>query len=224
MPSVTRESNASHESLHLASSTSTLRPGSSIHPASLVDASLHSLYTMRLVNMKISRELINHSVDQVIQTIEYALIRSRTSFYSHSRSIGHSSGRRTPAQLKFAIFVSTVLTNAGVKTPTLLTSLIYITRARPYLDIPMAEEWALERVFLGALMTASKYLNDSTLKNVHWAMCTGIFGKSDVGRIEREFLAVLDWDLGVSEREILGLWDSLKWAVEMEEVDGGRPW
>lgn len=32
-----------------------------------------------------------------------------------------------------------------------------------------------------------QYCNDSTLKNVHWALCTGVFGKRDVGRIEREF-------------------------------------
>jgi hypothetical protein len=46
-------------------------------------------------------------------------------------------------------------------------------------------------------------LNDSTLKNVHWALCTGVFGKRDVGRIEREFLDVLDFQLSVSEDDIL---------------------
>jgi len=44
---------------------------------------------------------------------------------------------------------------------------------------------------------------------VHWALVTGTFGKRDVGRIEREFLDVLDWDLGVSEAEILEFCDSL---------------
>ncbi|KAJ7694047.1 hypothetical protein B0H14DRAFT_3175155 [Mycena olivaceomarginata] len=52
-------------------------------------------------------------------------------------------------------------------------------------------------VFLGALIVASKYLNDSTLKNVHWALCTEIFGKSDIGLVEREFLEVLDFQLSV---------------------------
>ncbi|KAJ7303556.1 Hsp70 protein-domain-containing protein [Mycena albidolilacea] len=55
------------------------------------------------------------------------------------------------------------------------------------------------RVFPGALIVASKYTNDSTLKNLHWALCTGVFEKRDVGRIEREFLDVLDWELGVGE-------------------------
>ena len=34
-------------------------------------------------------------------------------------------------------------------------------------------------------------------------MCTGVFGKRDVGRIEREFLQVLNWDLSISEDDIL---------------------
>lgn len=34
-------------------------------------------------------------------------------------------------------------------------------------------------------------------------MCTGIFGKRDIGRIEREFLAVLDWELSISEADVL---------------------
>lgn len=46
-------------------------------------------------------------------------------------------------------------------------------------------------------------MNDSTLKNVHWALCTGVFGKRDIGRIEREFLDVLDFDLAISECDIL---------------------
>jgi hypothetical protein len=34
-------------------------------------------------------------------------------------------------------------------------------------------------------------------------MCTGIFGKRDIGRIEREMLAVLDWELSLSDSDIL---------------------
>ena len=49
----------------------------------------------------------------------------------------------------------------------------------------------------------SQYLNDSTLKNIHWALCTGVFGKRDIGRIEREFLDVLDFQLGITEDDIL---------------------
>ena len=63
------------------------------------------------------------------------------------------------------------------------------------------------------LFYLSQYLNDSTLKNVHWALCTGVFGKRDVGRIEREYLEVLNFELGVTEADLLshhqGLLDAI---------------
>ena len=63
------------------------------------------------------------------------------------------------------------------------------------------------------LIFSSQYLNDSTLKNVHWALCTGVFGKRDVGCIEREYLEVLNFELGVSEADLLshhqGLLDAI---------------
>ena len=61
----------------------------------------------------------------------------------------------------------------------------------------------------GAADTHLQYLNDSTLKNVHWALCTGVFGKRDVGRIEREFLDVLDFELGMAEDDLLSHHDGL---------------
>jgi hypothetical protein len=63
------------------------------------------------------------------------------------------------------------------------------------------------------LIFSSQYLNDSTLKNIHWALCTGVFGKRDVGRIEREYLEVLNFELGISEGDLLshhqGLLDAI---------------
>jgi hypothetical protein len=111
-------------------------------------------------------------------------------------------GTYNPKLATFTTFAANVIARAEVATPVLLASLVYINRAKPHLHIAL-EEWALERVFLGALMTASKYLNDSTLKNVHWALCTGVFGKRDVGRIEREFLDVLDFELRITEDDVL---------------------
>jgi len=99
--------------------------------------------------------------------------------------------------------VNNVLTRAEVEVPVVLATLVYLNRAKPHLHIAL-EEWANERVFLGALIVASKYLNDSSLKNVHWAVCTGVFGKRDIGRIEREFLDVLDFELSITENDIMG--------------------
>ena len=44
---------------------------------------------------------------------------------------------------------------------------------------------------------------------MHWAVCTGVFGKRDVGRIEREFLDVLDFELSISESDIMAYHDAI---------------
>ncbi|KAL0946401.1 hypothetical protein HGRIS_012627 [Hohenbuehelia grisea] len=143
-------------------------------------------------------------VDCVAETVDYAMGRPSP---SSSRTRGRTTMRR-PELTKFTTFVTNVITRAEITTPVYLATLVYIDRARPHLHIAL-EEWALERVFLGALIVASKYLNDSTLKNVHWALCTGVFGKRDVGRIEREFLDVLDFELGITEDDILVHYDGI---------------
>jgi hypothetical protein len=99
---------------------------------------------------------------------------------------------------------------------------VYIARARPHISIAL-EQWALERVFLGALILASKYTNDSSLKNVHWALCTGVFGKRDIGRIEREFLEVLDWELGVREGELVVHHEGLVGVAEKAFLASRKP-
>ncbi|EJF66344.1 hypothetical protein BD309DRAFT_887652 [Dichomitus squalens] len=175
--------------------------GSPVHPASLVDPSLHSPALMELVEIEMSRTLIEHLVDTVVETVDYALGRASSS--SRGRSMSRHS-----EQSKFLKFVTDVLHKAEIKVPALLVTLVYINRAKPHIQIAL-EQWANERVFLGALILANKYLNDSTLKNVHWALCTGVFGKRDIGRIEREFLDVLDFELSVSEADLLAHHDAL---------------
>ncbi|CDO70314.1 hypothetical protein BN946_scf184843.g3 [Trametes cinnabarina] len=181
---------------------------SPVHPASLVDPALHSPALLELIDISLDRNLIEHIVDTVTETVDYALGRPSSS------TRGRSMSRHTEHS-KFLKFVTDVIDKAEVKVPALLVTLVYINRAKPHIQIAL-EQWANERVFLGALILANKlisrlsqYLNDSTLKNVHWALCTGVFGKRDIGWIEREFLDVLDFELGVSEADLLAHHDAL---------------
>ncbi|KAJ7482896.1 hypothetical protein B0H11DRAFT_1633965, partial [Mycena galericulata] len=169
-----------------------------VHAASLVNPATHSPELMQLIGLQISRPVIEYIVDYVFETVNYAM----------GPTFPSPNVCRSACLMNCVAFVSRVLSRADVAPPALLTALVYITRARPHLSIAV-EEWALERVFLGALMIACKYTNDSTLKNAHWALCTGVFSKHDVGRIEREFLGVLNWELGVSESNILVHYEGL---------------
>ena len=57
--------------------------------------------------------------------------------------------------MPFKRFVWDIIRRACIKMPVLLTTLVYITRAKPHLHIETGD-WACERVFLGAVMVASK--------------------------------------------------------------------
>jgi hypothetical protein len=192
----------------------------SLHPASLVSPTEHSTKVLQLLDLRIARGLIGmyapqkiypsstdlhlteHVVQSTAEVINFALGAPTTST-SRGRTVS-----RTSKYSEFTQFVSDVIARAEVTVSDLLVTLVYIQRARPYLSV-QTEEWALHRVFLGALIVASKYTNDSTLKNIHWAMVTNTFGKRDIGRIEREFIEVLDWDLSVSETDLLAVRDAL---------------
>jgi len=50
-----------------------------------------------------------------------------------------------------------------------------------------------------------QYHNDTSLKNPQWALATGVFSPRDISRIEREFLDVLDFQLRVTEADLLTL-------------------
>lgn len=174
----------------------------SLHPTSLVSPTEHSTKLLQLLDLQIARGLIEQVVQTTAEVVNFALDVPTTSS-SRGRTIS-----RTNKYSEFTQFVSDVIERAEVTISDILVTLVYIKRARPYLSV-QTEEWALHRVFLGALIVASKYTNDSTLKNVHWAMVTNTFGKRDIGRIEREFIDVLDWDLGVSEADLLVVRDAL---------------
>ncbi|TFK72734.1 hypothetical protein BDN72DRAFT_815631 [Pluteus cervinus] len=182
-------------------------PSSPVHHASLVDPAQHSPLLLELIDVKITSGVFDYVVDCVVETVDFAMNRP-----TPSTSRGFRSSRR-PELASFTTFVTNVITRAEVTTPTLLAALAYIDRAKPYLHISI-EEWARERVFLGALIVAAKYLNDSTLKNVHWALCTGVFGKRDVGRIEREFLDVLNFELAIAESDLLAHYHGIMTVAE----------
>ncbi|KAJ7869851.1 hypothetical protein B0H13DRAFT_1896473 [Mycena leptocephala] len=68
-------------------------------------------------------------------------------------------------------------------------NLVYIDRGKPHLQISRPD-WIHHRVFLGALVLASKY-------NAR------VFDTRDIGIMERDFLSVLDYELWVKEYDIM---------------------
>ncbi|KAL4251775.1 hypothetical protein ABKN59_004604 [Abortiporus biennis] len=165
------------------------KPISIVHPASLVDRSQHSPALLELLDTTVSYNIIDYGASCVIDTVQTAL--------GHPVAPPYEDFGRT----RLVDFMTRVVYKAEIKISVLLVTLVYIERAKHFLHIS-TNQWANERVFLGALMTAYKYVNDASLKNYHWSVCTGCFGIGDVGRVEREFLAVLDYCLSFTEDDI----------------------
>lgn len=144
-----------HQSTRQVSSTppSTLRRSSRCLTSRSLVPSLVCLSSFPDCASQESKELISiilpeYAVDCIVETVDYAMGKPSTS------ARGRSSSRHS-AHANFLNFVTNVITKAEVKVPVLLVALVYIDRAKPHLQIAL-EQWACERVFLGALILANK--------------------------------------------------------------------
>ncbi|KAJ4001281.1 hypothetical protein F5050DRAFT_1803364 [Lentinula boryana] len=206
------------------SSSSSVSPSKPIHSSSLVDPEQHSPYLMQLLGLDISKPVIDYIVDYVShilgQSVDHSVDQPITLF---PMTRGRSQSRRQPRPAGPAsdvtTFVKRVLRKSRATMAEVLATLAYVNRARPYLQVSSDSKYPFERVFLGALIVASKFLNDSCLSNMYWAQCTRLFGKHDVGRIEREFLEVLDWELRLTEDDLLAHYEPLVLATFSDAPD-----
>ena len=90
---------------------------------------------------------LDYVVQCTVEAVDFALGRVSSLATPNPKDVYHHA--------EFTEFVSNVLSRSEMKAPVILASLVYIHRAMPYLSIA-TEQWACERVFLGALILAAK--------------------------------------------------------------------
>lgn len=122
----------------------------------------------------------------------------------------NASGSYFPALPGVELFISTLVERSHVQVPTLMTSLVYLSRLQAKLP-PIAKgmRCTVHRIFLASLILAAKNLNDSSPKNKHWARYTAVrgyegfgFSLTEVNLMEKQLLNLLDWDLRVTEDDL----------------------
>ncbi|CCA74761.1 hypothetical protein PIIN_08719 [Serendipita indica DSM 11827] len=103
-------------------------------------------------------------------------------------------------------FIQNISTRSRCTMSTILVTLIYLRRLTTILEFsstPYARSASSRHcVVFSAIMIAHKIWNDSTMIGKHWAEVSDLFDPVQVANMEREFLALLRFELQVSNQEI----------------------
>jgi G1/S-specific cyclin PLC1 len=104
-------------------------------------------------------------------------------------------------------FISSIVRQADIQVPILLTTLLYLSRLRSKLP-PLAKgiRSTPHRIFLACLILSEKFLDDSSLCNKDWASYSQFeefsLSNQEVNVMERQVLFLLDWDLNFQPSEL----------------------
>ena len=203
------------------------------NPLSLLPTTFHNPQLIRLVQRPVTAQMVVYLARQTSSIVPLADYPSPVlSSATHALPTPPNTPSKadstqltdTPHLIPLEEFIARLVQSSRVQVPTLLTTLIYLQRLRENLP-KMARGWlrtyvcqlvltfslgvpcTLHRVFLATLIVASKYLNDSSPKNLHWQKFADIFHLHEINLMERELLAMLDYDLRFDEAEACRLFE-----------------
>ncbi|KAI8871909.1 hypothetical protein GQ42DRAFT_110832, partial [Ramicandelaber brevisporus] len=101
-------------------------------------------------------------------------------------------------------FISRLIRESQVSIGVLMTATVYLDRLRRH-SLPKTArgmECTNHRIFLAAMVVASKYFNDVTAKNKYWARhAGGVFSTIEVNLMEKQLLALLGYNLRIEQEE-----------------------
>ncbi|CCH45352.1 Cyclin-B1-2 [Wickerhamomyces ciferrii] len=149
-----------------------------------------------------NKKPVNSEMVQYLVDTTYSVIKIKPSASNSYPSPPSSPNGQDPVSL--FEFIRRLIKHSNVQTPTLMSTLVYLTRLRAVLPSNVyGIETTRHRIFLGCLILAAKSLNDSSPINKHWTAYTdGLLSIQEVNTIERELLDYLNWDLTITQQDL----------------------
>lgn len=149
-----------------------------------------------LLNSPVSQEMIHKLVVATLQVLPCEDSKLK------SPSNSTSKDKELPSLMTF---ITKLVRYTNVYTGTLMATLVYLNKLKTKLPknahgLPCTRH----RILLSCLILSSKFHNDSSPKNIHWAKYTdGLFNVKDINLMERQLIFLLNWDLKVSNEEMI---------------------
>ncbi|KAI9460128.1 cyclin-domain-containing protein [Lactarius psammicola] len=122
----------------------------------------------------------------------------------------------------FVHFMQKLLQTTQLSQSVIVLSLHYVYRLKERNCGTVAHPGSEFRVAVAALMMANKFVDDNTYTNKTWSEVSGI-DLSEINKMEREFLAGIDFNLYV-DKETYVRWVGLLEGLVMAKERGSRQW
>ncbi|KAL1929342.1 hypothetical protein VTP01DRAFT_1480 [Rhizomucor pusillus] len=143
---------------------------------------------------------LEHIAHQASMVIPCSISSSATSSSSSAQVAAATNQIQIPP---LSYFVKYVARRSGATSGTLLGALVLLDRLRTRLaPIARGMPCTCQRIFLATLIVTTKALHDTSPKNKHWARYIQYFTLPEINLMEKQLLALLDFQLLINIDEL----------------------